>query len=233
MIDIFKYLENSIPNDHCRQTRLAQLLSEKVKNGYAAKNILDLGCGDGRSLSVFNKLMPQADWTGVDIEISPEVNSRKLNNKRFITYDGVRLPFKNKSFDLVYSHQVFEHIRYPELVLKEIKRILTKDGLFIGQTSQFEPYHSYSLWNFTVYGFKKIVEDAGMKLIELRPAIDGFTLMRRVYEGRPPSFDKYAHVESPINVEIEENARREGKSNLVINYRKLMFAGQFTFICSV
>jgi ubiquinone/menaquinone biosynthesis C-methylase UbiE len=128
----------------------------------------------------------------------------------------------------VYSHQVLEHVRKPELALREIARVLEPDGLFIGQTSQFEPYHSYSLWNFTVYGFKRIVEDAGMQLAELRPGIDGFTLMRRTYEGRPPEMSKYFSQESPINEEIEKAAG--DKRTQVRNFRKLLFCGQFAFV---
>lgn len=231
-MSIFEYLKDSIPTDHCKQTRLAQLIREKAADGYYAPNVLDFGCGDGRSIALFQDLMPSANWTGVDIEDSPEVNSRRFEDPRFVTYNGTELPFSDEDFDLVYSHQVLEHVRHPDMVLSEIRRVLSPTGLFIGQTSQFEPYHSYSIWNFTVYGFKRLIEDAGMRLKEIRPAIDGFTLMERVYQGRPKSFDKYAHEESPRNIEIEKAANEQAKSAHIINYRKLMFAGQFTFVCS-
>jgi SAM-dependent methyltransferase len=180
---------------------------------------------------MFAKLSPAAAWTGVDIENSPEVASRVRNDGTFVTYDGETLPFSDRQFDLVYSYQVLEHVRRPETVLREIARVLRPDGLFIGQTSQFEPYHSYSLWNFTVYGFKRIMDDAGFRLLELRPGIDGFTLMRRTYEERPPHFMKYFSNESPINQEIELIA--ESKTVKQKNFRKLWFCGQFAWVASL
>lgn len=228
MSDVYDYLKESLPGDHSRQVTAEAVLQARVTKGFAPAKVLDFGCGDGRSIDLFRRALPQADWTGVDIEASPEVASRRRQDGRFVTYDGYELPFPDRSFPLVYSHQVLEHVRKPELALREIARVLTPDGLFIGQTSQFEPYHSYSLWNFTVYGFKRIVEDAGLQLAELRPGIDGFTLMRRTYEGRPPEMSKYFSQESPINEEIERSA--EGKRTAIRNYRKLLFCGQFIFV---
>ncbi len=228
MSDVYDYLKESLPGDHSRQVTAEAVLQARVAKGFAPAKVLDFGCGDGRSIDLFRRVLPQTDWTGVDIEASPEVASRRRQDGRFVTYDGYELPFPDRSFPLVYSHQVLEHVRKPELALREIARVLEPDGLFIGQTSQFEPYHSYSLWNFTVYGFKRIVEDAGMQLAELRPGIDGFTLMRRTYEGRPPEMSKYFAQESPINEEIERSA--EGKRIAVRNYRKLLFCGQFIFV---
>lgn len=228
MSDVYDYLKESLPGDHSRQVTAEAVLQARVAKGFAPAKVLDFGCGDGRSIDLFRRVLPQTDWTGVDIEASPEVASRRRQDGRFVTYDGYELPFPDRSFPLVYSHQVLEHVRKPELALREIARVLEPDGLFIGQTSQFEPYHSYSLWNFTVYGFKRIVEDAGMQLAELRPGIDGFTLMRRTYEGRPPEMSKYFAQESPINEEIEKAAG--GKRTQIRNFRKLLFCGQFIFV---
>lgn len=231
-MNLFDYLSDCLPTDHCRQTRAVEALQAELRAGFKPRQVLDFGCGDGRSLPLFNELIPEAEWHGVDIEVSPEVLSRSSQDPRFVSYDGINLPFPGSAFDLIYSHQVLEHVRHPELVLMEIRRTLRSGGLFIGQTSQFEPYHSYSLWNYTIYGFKTIIEDAGLILLKLRPAIDGFTLMERVYQGRPKEFDRFSHEESPRNVEIEQKAREESKSIRVINFRKLMFAGSFTFVAS-
>tara|TARA_Y100000815_G_scaffold149180_1_gene134890 strand:- start:2673 stop:3374 length:702 start_codon:yes stop_codon:yes gene_type:complete len=227
---VWDYLSPSIPSDHCRQMTAFGVMKEHVNAGYRAGSVLDFGCGNGRSADQFAELLPSAKWTGVDIEDSPEVASRVREDPRFVTYDGDNLPFDDRTFDLVYSYQVMEHVRNPETVLREIARVLVHDGLFIGQTSQFEPYHSYSLWNFTIYGFKRIMEDAGFRLLAFRPCIDGFTLMSRTYRDRPPHFESYFSNESPVNQEIE--LVEKSKSIQEINLRKLWFAGQFVFVAS-
>lgn len=230
-MDLWKSLEPVIPNDHCRQMTAPTVLETHVKSGFQPDTVLDFGCGDGRSIDLFARLLPSAKWIGVDIESSPEVASRVRSDGQFVTYDGENLPFPNANFDLIYTYQVMEHVRKPETVLQEIARVMKSQGLFIGQTSQFEPYHSYSLWNFTVYGFKRILEDAGFCLLELRPGIDGFTLMRRTYENRPPYLNNYFSKESPINQEIE--LIESSKSIQQRNFRKLWFSGQFTWVAKL
>jgi ubiquinone/menaquinone biosynthesis C-methylase UbiE len=230
-MNLYDFLAESIPEDHCRQVGSKELIKSSVDKGFYPNNILDFGCGTGQSVEYFKSLLPTSRWTGVDIEFSPEVNARKDSNAHFVTYDGYELPFANNYFDLVYSSQVLEHVRKPELALQEVARVLTDEGLFIGQTSQFEAYHSYSYWNFTVYGFKRIVEDAGMKLLEFRPSIDGFTLMNRSYTLDTEKYNKYFGEESPINKEIEAEELKKGSSVKMINYKKLI--GQFCFVCSL
>lgn len=152
---------------------------------------------------------------------------RTRTDGTFVTYDGTTFPFEDQSFDLIYSHQVFEHVRHPEAVLAEVFRTLKPGGAFIGSTSQLEPYHSYSFWNFTVYGFAVLLKDAGLQLDELRPGIDGPTLIKRSMTNDREAFDRYFSEESPVNVEIQRGAF--GRSNRVINFRKLRYCGHFVF----
>jgi len=232
MQKIYDYLSSTLPKDHCRQTRALEVIDEYYATNTKPKEILDFGCGVGSSLDFFAKTLAGSKWTGVDIEESPEVNARTRTDGQFFTYDGVNLPFEDQSFELVYSNQVLEHVRHPEKVLAEISRVLTKDGVFIGQTSQLEPYHSYSMFNFTVYGFKRICEDNGLAVEMFRPSIDGVTLIERSLKERPAYFSRWFAEETPINSEIERIARKESRSIAVMNYRKLLHSGQFCFVCS-
>jgi len=229
MQSVYDYLKPAIPSDHCHQTRAIDLVAKKLQS-VRPRIIVDLGCGRGDSVEFFRKLAPEAKWIGVDIAESPEVLQRTRNDAEFVTYDGICLPFEHGSTDLIYTNQVFEHVRYPEALLKEICRVLASDGLAIGQTSQLEPYHSYSYWNFTVYGFKKICEDAGLGMLELRPGIDANTLFRRSYLGRPKEYSKWFKEESPLNVDIEREAKNQKRGAQTVNFRKLMLCGQFCFI---
>ena len=227
----YEILKPSIPADHCRQAQATDLLNARVAGGFAPSQVLDLGCGAGNTIDFFRRRLPDASWVGVDIAESPEVAQRSRGDATFVTFDGVNLPFDDDEFDLIYSNQVLEHVRYPEPLLAEVSRVLAPGGLFIGQTSHLEPYHSFSFWNFTIYGFKTICEAAGLDLDEVRPGIDGITLTKRAYLGRPPEYSQWFADESPINEEIESAATEQNRSPQIINYRKLMFCGQFAFVC--
>lgn len=88
------------------------------------KNILDLGCGEGTRLSSITK-----SGTGIDIsEKAITLARKKYPRLKFVIGDLEKLPFKNESFDLVYSAYVFEHLENPKKVLEEAKRVLKKDG---------------------------------------------------------------------------------------------------------
>ena len=100
----------------------------------------------------------------------------------------------------------------------------------MGSTSQLEPYHSYQYWNFTPYGFKEIAA-AGIPLNEIRPGIDGLTLVRRTYGGRPKSYSTYFVTESPVNQEIDQWASETKRGTRQAIMCKLSICGQFCFIC--
>lgn len=228
MDSIFNILKDCIPSDYCAQVHSRSVLEMWMRRRRFSR-ALDLGYGDGRSVDVFRKAQPEIDWTGIDIESSPEVNSRKRQDAKFVTFDGIHIPFDSGHFEIIYSHQVFEHVRHPESLLRDVARVLSDDGLFIGSTSQFEPYHSFSFWNYTIYGFYTLLRECGFQVLELRPGIDGITLIERARRGRPPEYSKYFFEESPINSEIEKEIRGKRPNNIV-NFRKLMYCGQFIFV---
>lgn len=222
-----------LPKDSSCQTHSVKE-AVKILSGYGGSVIefLDLGCGDGNSYSHFSGIKG-LNWTGIDIEESPEVNARKRNDLRFLTYDGVDIPLPDNSVDIIYSNQVFEHVRYPEALLRNAYRVLKKNGLLVGSTSHLEPFHSRSLWNFTPYGFACLLQSAGFKDILLKPGIDGMTLNLRHILGRARIrllSDVFYKRESPLNFAIEAFTRLMGIGVERRSAIKLGVSGQFIFI---
>ena len=196
----------AIPNDHARQVDAYDMLLPLTGDG--PLRFLDLGAGDGRSFDLVREIRPGVDWIGLDIANSPEVKSRTRTDCTFVTYDGVTIPFPDQHFDVVFSRQVFEHVRQPEKLLQEIHRVLRPGGSFIGSVSQLEPYHSRSYWNFTYMGFASIASDAGLRPAELRPGIDGITLTLRNFtlfgiKAKNAMFQRYFKNASPLNLCID------------------------------
>lgn len=98
---------------------------KKVANG----KFLSIGCGAGKQL-VYNKELGW-DVYGVDVsKITIQVaQSRGLDN----VFNGSLKDAKFESgfFDVVDFHHVFEHISDPNNILKEVRRVLKKDGELI------------------------------------------------------------------------------------------------------
>lgn len=77
------------------------------------KRILNVGCGAETYGTDFVDFYPQR----------PEV--KKCN------IDEEKLPYKDETFDIVYSKNVFEHLTKPGYALKEMTRVLKKGGKLI------------------------------------------------------------------------------------------------------
>ena len=94
-------------------------------------SFLDLGCGPGVYLSKVSKHNKFANYkfTGID------VNSEMITYAK-LSYNGIKWKqmsvydtnFKNDSFDIVHGSFIFIHLMNPDLVLKEITRLLKTNG---------------------------------------------------------------------------------------------------------
>jgi len=84
-----------------------------IKKG---SKILDLGCGSGIVGKSFQKFF-QAEVIGVDVQ------DNRIYPIPFELIDGKKLPFPEKSFDVVLISYVLHHSEDPTLLLKEAKRV--------------------------------------------------------------------------------------------------------------
>jgi len=88
-------------------------LSSIKKIVLKSKNILDVGCGEGTKLN--NIVGNNKVSYGIDISKFAIIKAKQQYPKHnFKIYDGVKIPFKDKTFELVYSTFVLEHTDYPE-----------------------------------------------------------------------------------------------------------------------
>jgi SAM-dependent methyltransferase len=93
-------------------------------------SLLDFGCGYGKQSFIFNKYGYKV--TGLDSSLE-RITKAKLEfpHINFLCYKFEdKLPFKDNSFDIIYSHSVLQYVDHP-LFLKECNRILKKDGSII------------------------------------------------------------------------------------------------------
>jgi SAM-dependent methyltransferase len=230
--DLADLLGSRIPADRSRAVLADDLAARYLARADRppAPRVLDLGCGAGDSVDLFRSLEPRVQWTGADIERSPEVAERTRTDADFVTFDGQRLPFAGRSFDLVYCKQVLEHVRHPEPLLAEVARVLAPDGWLVGSTSHLEAFHSRSVWNYTPYGLMLLLEQAGLDLVEVRPVIDAFTLIAWRALGTPSFFHRWWARESPPYRAISLLARAARWDPYTVNTAKLTLSGQFTFL---
>lgn len=91
--------------------------------------MLDIGCGDGLFASMF---FEERIEYGIDISPTEAASAKKTGTyKNVMVANALNIPFKDESFTTVFSNCVLEHIPPIDDVLKEISRILKKDGKLI------------------------------------------------------------------------------------------------------
>src|SRR5215212_7470651 len=223
--DLGELLGDRIPADHSRP-----VLADDYAARLRPRRVMDLGCGAGDSVDLFRSVDPEVDWVGADIEASAEVATRTREDAEFVTFDGRRLPFEDGSFELVYCKQVLEHVEHPRELVAEAARVLRPGGHLAGSTSQLEAFHSRSMFNWTPYGFTQVAEEAGLEVVELRPVIDGFTLVAWRALGLPRFFYRWWARESPPYRLMELAARAMRLDVRTRNQIKLVLSGQFAFL---
>jgi len=190
-------------------------------------SILDLGCGTGSAYEHLRTVFPQISYRGVDIGESPEVDRRERVDLKFDQYDGLTLPYEDGSFDAIYCKQVLEHVRYPDVVIKEASRVLKDGGYFFGSVSQLEPYHSHSVFNWTAFGIISVFEDYNLVVSDIHPGIDGITLtLRRIFVL--DKFNAFFSNESVFNHYIEKQYLSTSVQARL--YEKIVCAGHLIFI---
>lgn len=135
-------------------------------------NVLELGAGKGGYSSVFKK--NSKNLTVSDIE-KPFINHLKFKkvdvNKKF--------PFKNNSFDFVFCCSLIEHLKHPEKMISEIKRVLKPNGyLYLSFPPFYSPVGGHGLKPFHLLG-----EKTSIKIVNL--------LKKRNYKSYDKLWDNY------------------------------------------
>jgi SAM-dependent methyltransferase len=123
-------------------------------------NLLDFGCGSKPYEGIFEV----QKYTGLDIESS--VHDHK-NENIDVFYDGKKIPFKDEYFDSIFSSEVLEHIFNIDEILKELNRVLKKDGHIL-ITLPFiwnEHEEPYDFSRYTSFGIVFLLKNHGFKVV--------------------------------------------------------------------
>lgn len=95
---------------------------------YAAlegRTILDVGCGVGTYVRAFGRFSPEVH--GVDLDAEKVVEAgRELPH--IAQASAEELPYRDRTFDVVLSHEVIEHVRDDRQALAEAVRVLRSPG---------------------------------------------------------------------------------------------------------
>lgn len=94
--------------------------------------VLDLCCGSGDLGRIILKKYPKTIITGVDFS-SKMLDIARVKNKNieYLKMDAKKLDFSDNFFDFVVMGFGFRNVEDKELCLREIYKVLKKDGVFL------------------------------------------------------------------------------------------------------
>lgn len=122
--------------------------------------VLDIGSYDqnGTYRDLFSG--SNVAYTGLDMSMGPNVD---IVPKDIYSWDEI----ENETFDLVISGQVFEHIEYPWVTMKEIERILRPSGvcIIIAPNAGIEHKAPLDCYRFFSDGLQALAKWAGLKIL--------------------------------------------------------------------
>ena len=101
----------------------------------AGADVLDVGCGPGTISADLARLVTPGNVHAIDV--AEEVIERArhlhendaLSNLVFSVENVYDLSFDNERFDVVYAHQVLQHLSDPVAALMEMRRVLREEGI--------------------------------------------------------------------------------------------------------
>jgi ubiquinone/menaquinone biosynthesis C-methylase UbiE len=97
--------------------------------------VLDVGCGTG---ALMDELTAQGhEVSGLDISEEAVKFCQMRGHNRVYLADAAKLPFADRSFDLVTAIGVIEHLDNDEIFLNEVARILKPQACFVMLTSSY------------------------------------------------------------------------------------------------
>lgn len=116
-----------------RAKQIQELISLDFNCGYA--HLLEIACSDG--MVAHN--LSRAGHAVVALDIKSSGFDKPAKTVKFVRGDAMCLPFKDESFDCVFSYNALEHFVNPEAFLSEALRVVKTGGYIYIQAGPLYP----------------------------------------------------------------------------------------------
>ena len=141
------------------------------------KTVLEVGCGYGRIIIGLKKFLPDLKIVGVDIVKEllglAKIIVTKEANEEDVTLgvgDAESLPFKDNTFDAVFSVRVLQYVPNPLVAVNEFKRVVKNNGkiiVILPNKLNLKRVVTYHTKLYSPFEVKRWFEDAGLLDIKI------------------------------------------------------------------
>lgn len=123
--------------------------------------VLDVGCGT----KPYEKLFRTKQYIGIDIKNENRHGQKNVDE----FFDGLKIPYKDGTFDVVFTTEVLEHTQYPEKLLDEMKRVLKRGGILFVSMPFVWPEHGtpFDFQRYTSFKHEQLLSKLNLKKISI------------------------------------------------------------------
>ena len=129
--------------------------------------ILDVGCGKMPYKKYILENSKVTEYIGLDID-NALIYDKKI--KPDYTWDGTRMPFENNTFESAFGTEVLEHCPNPEIILKEIYRVLKPGGVFLFTVPFLWNLHEvpHDEYRYTPFSLERHLKNSGFRDVTIK-----------------------------------------------------------------
>jgi SAM-dependent methyltransferase len=188
---------------------------------------LNVGCGTGGTIDMLEKF---GKVDNVDTSDDAIAFVEKLGYGNITKVDGIDLPFKDKTYDVVGAFDVLEHIEDHKGALSEWKRVLKDDGAIVITVPAYQwlwSAHDVSSRHRRRYTLKSLIAvatEAGLRpekksyaISFLLPLVVGFRLASKILDRKVGSQSSYVPVPRSINKLFTALLKAEAKMHNTVS----------------
>lgn len=154
------------------------LHADKVANWVRKGKTLDIGAGDGLITSLINA-------EGIDDNLIAVA----LANEKGVNVsvgDAYKLKYPDNHFENVLMGDVIEHLEYPDVAIKEVKRVLKPNGFFYVVTPPAKKEGLWDKYHYREYTPEELIDymnTFGFEIIEGVEVILKYVRMYGVFKN--------------------------------------------------
>lgn len=173
-------LVRNFSNRFSRENLYRFLEQEVDKINRYSESICVLNVGAGGELGSYAARLEKTYTVSIDVDI---------NRQPTLVADVCDLGcFRDETFDVVMMMEVLEHVRTPEAAIREVYRVLKKDGLLLLSTPFIFEIHDapHDFYRFTRFGLEHLLSEFSQIEIRARNGyvMSIFVLVMRLYKSR-------------------------------------------------
>lgn len=127
----------------------------EIPLSFNGKIVVEVGCGPGN----FLRVITAKERIGIEplLDKFSEIFNMSSSEIQFIKGKGESIPLPDDKADVVFCSNVLNHVQYPEMCLKEIRRIMKNDGILYFDT-HFDYQSVLHPHVFTREGIRELLE---------------------------------------------------------------------------